>query len=245
MPSLRELQAAFAAAILDGKSGPLPADRLRIYRNNVFLSFEGALKDVYPVLARLVGPQFFRQLARRFIREHPSRSGNLHDFGRELPRFVGELPEAAELPYLADVAALEWSWHESFHAADGIALDAQRLAAVPENELESLRLDLHPTVRLVASRYPVLAIWSANREANADAEIRLDAGGDFLLVARPELDVMVERASAGEFAFLEALADGMALGLACEAAYYAEPALDIGAAMARFVAGRIITGVAR
>ena len=63
MARLRELQAGFAKAMLDGVdttfghcirvSGLDGERRLQVYRNNVFLSLTEALKAVYPVTQRL------------------------------------------------------------------------------------------------------------------------------------------------------------------------------------------------
>lgn len=240
MHALRKTQEEFAAALLGGGSHRFP-ERLQVYRNNVFVSLTQALADVYPVLLRLVGEDYFGQAARRFIREHPSRSGDLHDFGRELAGFLARVPEAASLPYLADVAALEWAWHEAFHAADAPPLDATRLAGMSEDEVAQLRWPLHPAARLVASRYPVLAIWEANQEgAPAGGEVSLDAGPDWLLVMRRGLARTIERLAPGEHSLLAALGSGAPLAEACEAALAASPGIDLEAAMARFVAQRII-----
>ncbi len=242
MHALRELQRGFARAILEGgAAGFAPAERVQVYRNNVFVNFTQALADVYPAIARLVGEDFFGQVARRYVRAHGSNSGDLHDFGRKFPALLRSLAESRELPYLGDVAELEWAWHEVFHAADAPALDTARLARVPEGAHERLRFRLNPALRLVASRYPILAIWEANRgDAPAEATIRLDAGGDCVRVLRPDLDSFAERLGAGEFALLAAFGSGAALGEACEAAAAAESGLDFGAAMARFVLDRSI-----
>jgi hypothetical protein len=234
------MQEDFAAALLGSGSHRFP-ERLQVYRNNVFVSLTQALAAVYPVLVRLVGEDYFGQAARRFIRQHPSRSGNLHDFGRELAGFLARLPEAGSLPYLADVAALEWAWHEAFHAADAPPLDAARLAAMSEEEVAALRFRLHPAARLVASRYPVLAIWETNQEgAPAEGEVCLDAGADWLLIARRSLARTIERLTPGEHALLAALGSGAPLAEACEAAAAASPDIDLEAAMARFVADQVL-----
>jgi len=224
MPSLREMQLAFAGRVF-GPGRPVSA-REQIYRNNVFISLTGALADVYPVVQRLVGEKFFAQLARRYIRFHPSRSGNLHDFGRELNQFLGGLSELENLPYLPDVAALEWACHEAFHAAD--------------INPESAKRALHPAVRLVASRYPVLAIWEAN-QAEDPGVVELDSGGDWLVVFRRDLQVEMSKSTPGEFALLAALRDDMTLGEACEAALAAEPGLDLVAAIGRIAANGLLT----
>ena len=107
MPALHELQRrvmdallhpgedAAAAALLRPSPGLDAARRLRLYRNNLFESLTAALAAVYPVTQQLVGEDFFRALARRFIPAFPSRSGNLHDFGAELPAFIRGFEPAA------------------------------------------------------------------------------------------------------------------------------------------------------
>lgn len=253
MPALRELQQALADAIFTReparfaarvRSTGLPgAARLQVYQNNVFISLAQALADVYPVVERLVGEEFFHQSARAFIRRCPSRSGNLHDFGRELAMFLRGLPDARHLPYLGDVAALEWAYHEVFHAADAAPLDVERLAQVSEDAQDRLRFRLHPATRLVASGFPVLAIWEANLgDEPPGAQIDLDAGADYLLVARRDLDRVVQRLTQGEFALLAEIAGGATLARACDRATAADPATDIEAAVRRFVADRTIAG---
>jgi len=229
MLSLRERQQALAAALLG--SAALRGG-MQVYRNNVFASLGDALATVYPVVKRLVGEAFFNQLARRFIRRYPSRSGNLNDFGAELPAFVATLAERAALPYLPDVAALEWAFDRVFHAADAEPLDVRRLAE--RGPLEGQRFRLHPAVRLLASRYPVLAIWQAN-QADDVAPVEIGAGGEWLLVRRRLLERRIERLTPGEFALLAALAQGATLAAACASAGAAEPDIDLAAAMSRFV----------
>jgi hypothetical protein len=225
MHALRETQEQFAAALLWGSE----KGRIQVYRNNVFASLTGALADVFPVVKRLVGEAFFRQMARRFVRCLPSRSGNLHDFGRELPIFLATLPETAGLRYLPDVASLEWAWHEVFHEAEALAFDFTQVTAP-----ETARLRLHPAVRLLGSRYPILDIW----EANQDEDVRtvdLDSGGAWLAVMRRGLTRYIEPLSPGEFALLREVQKRSPFGEACEAVIRAEPALELAAAMSRLV----------
>lgn len=253
MSALRELQLAFAGAVLDGRADELAprvrsieiagAERVQVYRNNALVSLTQALADVYPVVVRLVGEGFFGQIARAYIRAYPSRSGNLHEFGRQLPLFVCGLPEARDLPYLGDVATLEWAYHEVFHAAEAAPLDLARLAAVPEAAQGRLRFRLHPATRLVASRYPIFAIWSANQDERAPAEtIDLDADPDFLIVARRGLDTYVARIAQGDFVLAGEIAAGTTLSQACDAALAADPSIDVGEAFGRLVASGTIAG---
>ena len=249
MPALPETQTLLLATLLGrGNSiaarqllkrttGLSAARRLQIYRNNVFESLTAALGAVYPVVAKLVGEEFFRQLARGYTLAHPSRSGNLHEFGHALPTFIERQPVAGQLPYLADVAALEWACHEVWHEADDEPLDTKALAAVPVASQARLRLHLAAATRLIASPYPVLRIWQANQSGDAaEALITLDEGGVRLAVARRAFEIEFRLLGAAEDRWLRALASGATLNAATLSALDLDPDFDLAAVLARHLA---------
>ncbi|MBL8522530.1 MAG: putative DNA-binding domain-containing protein [Betaproteobacteria bacterium] len=252
---LRETQARFADALLGRDStaaeliraGALtPARRLEIYRHNVMTNLRGALRDIYPVVERIVGEAFFQHAADRFIAETPSRSGDLNRFGAEWPDFLSTYPHAVELPYLSDVARLEWVWHECFHAADADALDLARLADVPPDDHAGLRFRLHPAVRLVASAYPLLRIWEVNQPGYGDdVAIDWDAGGDSLLVRRDGNDIAIEALPHGAFRFLSALSCGAAMEPAAEAALAVDAEFDLQGFLLESVQSAVIVDFER
>ena len=226
------------AALLRPSRGVAAERRLHVYRNNVFASLGNALAAVYPVVARLVGAAFFRQLARGYVVRHPSLSGNLNDFGERLPDHLRKQASLAALPYLADVAALEWASHEVHHEADEATFDAAALALVPEAAQARIRLHLQLATRFVASPWPVLAIWQANQVAAGDdvAPVSLDAGAVRLLVARRDFEIEFRVLGGGEDRFLRALAEGRTLAFALQAALAVDAAFDGGATLGRHLA---------
>lgn len=238
MPTLRDLQLGFATALFDANqhevcrhirsNGLTAARRVQIYRHDVFTKFTEALAAVYPVVQRLVGAAFFEQTAREYIVHHPARCGDVQAFGDQFADFFAALPQVAGLPYLPDVARLEWAYHEVFHAADAPPLDPAALAELPPETHGDLRFTLHPAARLLRSNYPVLRIWQVNQsEADPAEVVRLDEGGVRLLVIRRGLDIEFETLSAGAFALLDALAHGGTLAFACEWAIAAQPDLSL------------------
>jgi hypothetical protein len=250
MLSLHDTQAVLSAALLRGDGAPgatallresrgVSAERrLHVYRNNLFASLGAALRAVYPVTARLLGDAFFRQLARAYVVKHPSTSGSLHAFGAQLPAFVRRQATLAELPYLGDVATLEWAQHEVYHEADEEALDTAALARVPGELQGRIRLHLQLASRFVASPFPVLAIWQANQAAAKDAvaPVSLADGAVRVLVARSDFEVEFRVLADGEERFLRALASGEPLATAVAAALAVDPAFDLGATLARHFA---------
>src|SRR5206468_117060 len=110
MPSLHEAQRQFAAAL--AAMSPLEPG-LAVYRRNIAANYRNALGATYPVVKQLVGGDFFDHAVDQFTTAHPSRGGDLNEYGGEFPAFLRRFTRAASLPYLPDVAALEWAVDEA------------------------------------------------------------------------------------------------------------------------------------
>jgi len=242
--SLRELQLAFAQALTNPPSGRaaalvaaagIPAaQRLQIYRNNFVVSLGEALEAVFPVVQRLVGAQFFRYAARRYVNEVPSISGDIHAFGATFPSHLAELPQAHGLAYLPDVARLEWAYHEVFHAADAPPLGLECLVQVPPDHWSSLRLAITPASALLRSPYPIVRIWQVNQEDwRGEATVNLEEGGGDVLVLRQRGTVALSTLLRGELELLNALADGQPLERSLDAALQSDGAFDLAASLRR------------
>ncbi len=234
---LRDLQAEFRAGLLTseetapgrlGGAGVIGPERFWIYRNNYVASLKSALEATYPAIARLIGAENFSFLAHAYSRRFPPAEPSLHAYGGGFADHVAGIEAAVgDLPFLPDLARLEWAVNEAYFAADAEPLIAEQLAALAPGDYARLRLALHPTARLVASVYPVWHLWDAEDLAND-----FPAEGDCMLVLRPGDKVDVILLSPGDHAFLSALADGSLLGEAVEAAVAAEPGFDLTASLA-------------
>ena len=191
-----------------------PAPPLAIYRRNVLASLRGALGAAYPVVERLVGAAFFDEAARRFALESLSTSGDLYAYGSDFPAFLARYEHAKALPYLADVARLEWACHLSLHAAEAGAFDFVALAQVPPESYGAIRFTVSPSVQLVRSPHPVGAIWEANQAERDGTPNR--RGGERLVVWRAPSGVRVRPLDEPTWTFLSVLAAGGALATAID-----------------------------
>jgi len=181
MSPLGARQREFLAAVRG--TAPLAASLAR-YREQVFAGWESALADAYPVVARLVGPAFFAEAASAYARDFPSASGDLHRFGARFADFLAGYPHAKALPWLADMARLEWALHQAQFAADAAGLDAAALAAVAPERQGDVKLLLHPATAMLRSRWPLVAWWEAN-QPDRDGTPRDDAAASAaILVTR-------------------------------------------------------------
>lgn len=227
--ALRKVQEDFLAALLHGAAGraaPHVAGsesaarrRIGIYRRNVLANLRGALYAVYPVIFRLTGEAFFNEAADRYAQAHPSRSGDLHEYGACFAGFLAQYAHAQCLPYLPDVARLEWACHEVFHAADTAPFDFTRLAAAPEAGYPELRFRLAPAVRLLEPAYPSLRIWEINQDDyRGELTVDLDSGSLPLLVRRQEYTLHIDAIAMADDIFLKGLAQGLTLEKVAELA---------------------------
>ncbi len=237
MPSLAERQRAFAGAIRDsgaaipaGLSAPPGAvreARFAVYRNNVAVGLIEALRAAFPVVDRLVGHEFFSAMARAHALETLPSSPVLLAYGGDFPRFIARFEPARALPYLADVARLEWLWLEAYHAPDAEPLAAETLAQLRPAELPQLRFRLHSSARLARFASPALSIWRLHEGADDPGDVLIDEAPEYALIVRPRAAVSAVGLTAGAFAFVNLLQAGHALAEAAGRALAIEPALDL------------------
>lgn len=203
MISLAELQALFREAVFEtgaeqpatralsrhvnATAGLSSMQHLQIYQRAVMSTLERALEQIYPVCLQLVGDEFFGGMARIFARRYPSRSPDLADYGAEFAEFISAFKPAEELPYLADVARLEWAWHRAFNAPDEPPMDPAALTAVPAEDIRRIVFRLPASASLLQSRYPVERIWQVNQpDWIGTQHVDLGSGGLNMLVWRKD-----------------------------------------------------------
>ena len=242
MPAQAELAGALLAADRPAPAGLLPAGRFAVHRNNVVAGLVEALGAAYPAVRSLVGERFFRAAATVFVRREPPRSPVLIDYGGGFAGFLGSFRPAAGLPYLAPVARLERAWLLAYHAAEAAPLPIAALAQMPEAVLGRCRLVPHPSLRLVVSSFPVVALWAANTGRGPHEAVDLDRA-ETALVVRPEELVVVESLTPGMAAFVATLADDQPLGAAAEAAMRADSGFELGPALGRLFALGAVVGL--
>ena len=228
--SWHDTQRAFAEAVR-APSLPVPeavgrtvgqpsTKRFNVYRNNGAVSLTEALASAYPVVCELVGDEFFNGMARAFTGSHlPSSPVMLH-YGAEFAEFIESFEPAASLPFLAGVARVERAWNDAYNAADCDPIGAQALQDVDPEALADARLDMHPSIRLIHSEWPVVSLWSAHQLDDPDERASALRGivqqGEHGLIVRPDVDVTVLQILPPVWQLAHDLSAGLSLGEAGE-----------------------------
>ena len=214
MYSLRDRQKKFQAALLAISTNETP-NGLAVYRNNVRGNLTLTLKLAFPATLKLIGEDCFHAYAEQFVLDQPPRNADLHLYGEAFPAYLAASALAGQLPYLADVAWLDWAVHHALHAAETPPLDPQTLVHAPE----SFSFIGHPSLSLLALRRDAQAIWAAvlEEDDNRLAGILPDDSVAPLIILRPR----------GSLEIIELSPAMFDLALTLESGFPLDPALAV------------------
>ena len=186
-------------------------ERLAIYRNNVILSLSTAIADTFPVVKRLIGVECFNAAAIAFVRGHPPEQPSLLFYGNGFIDYIKTYPACVDLLYLSDIAQLEWNYIRAFHGEDDDLMDNQVLQQIAPESLGDVIFDIHPSVQLMQSDWPVDTIWEENLKQDVEIIDLQNHTGCKLLIYRDQLQVQVVNLNPDCFNFLSSLADGKSI----------------------------------
>jgi hypothetical protein len=149
-------------------------ERLAAYRANIRGAHLQALDRAYPVTREVLGPRYWQQLLESELPCFASASPDLNAYGDFLPAILGEVQrrrhELSSLPYLAELAALEWAVHCAGFVKDDRRFDWQAFATLTAEDHPSIRLVPSSALSIVRLHHPVDDIWRAHtgRAGNED-----------------------------------------------------------------------------
>jgi hypothetical protein len=225
MPSLLEAQRNFVGTINEGPSALDPAlfvgdaDRiilgLKAHANTISHARLVALEQSFPMLHLELGNSAFNLLSREYVETPAARAFDLNDIGKGFVAFLERCEIAAAM---IDLAAIEWAWLESFHAADVMPIALGQLAGLNESKLLDYEVALHPAVRLRQLQAPL---------AQSLAELAANGNPASILIVRPEAEVRLLALDAAGTLLIEIMSSPVSIGnllsLACEHGHEADP----------------------
>ena len=172
------------AAFPDGLFADLP-DRamlgLKAHANTISHARLVALEDSFPRTRDAMGHNAFNLASRDFIELPDVRARKLMHIGQGFPLFLAA--NRADQAH-CDLAAVEWAWLQSYHAADATPLQLADLAGLDETDLLDLPIIMHPATRLVHVQSDIGAVLPELEGATTP-----DARN--LLITRPDAQVLL------------------------------------------------------
>ena len=230
MTGLGQYQNHLFSSLTDAPSPQLLADisttsqsddeamkRLAVYQNNYAHGMIQVLKDAYPVILRLVGDEFFGALALQYAQSTPPQQAAMQSYGKSFPEFLQSHPSCQELPFLADVARIEYYYIQCFHGRDIEPINLNHLLAEEESDLPNTRFIAHSNCYLLTSDYPALDIWYANlEEVVAELDLSELSASRVLLYRNNDYQVETVQLNDMAYRFCELLFQGNSIADAWE-----------------------------
>lgn len=178
-----------------------------------------ALEESFPAVATILGRDAFRALADRYRPAVPAGVYSLGDVASGLPDFIRDDELRQRLPFLGDLAALEWAWIRAFHAFEIDAFDPASAVGWGIEDWERVRLTFQPAVAVVQSSWPIRDLWALRdtaREQRLEVDLALEGRPQSVLVHREGFSVCCDLVSPARAGLLAALLGGATLGEAIE-----------------------------
>ena len=179
---IKSFQGDFIDALFGGDKAPavshvigddtLTAEqRFGIYSGSVHGILTQALGVMFPICKSLVGDDFFDNMCKIFIDQNPPATSFFAEYGAALPEFIKSFEHVNDLPYLHDVARLEWIRQTIWHEEASQTSDFSGLATLSEDDQSNVVFKLSNRMRLIKSDYRIDELWFAHQPDN---EIELE-----------------------------------------------------------------------
>ena len=253
MMKLAELQSRFGRALLCGNDDGLttwlrddgirPESLLDIYRDSVFASLTSVLGATFAVVSSLVGDDAFRRIAEGFVRDCPPTQPCLDEYGERFAEFLALSDASQGLPYLSDLARLEWLVHRAAHAPDRVPLSALSLRRATQADPKMLVARLDPSIGWLKSPFPVDSIWSGKSRKSAVADLGCYRQGVCIEVRRCAGRVALSRLDHAVHAFRVAIGSGESLAVAGQSANRLQPGFELVAALAELLRSDAVVSI--
>ena len=194
-PSLHEVQRLFweSVATQPGRGSIAPAfvrlvsgcddsdrrTRIRVYSDAYYLRLRNVLREDFPRVAALLGPERFEDVASDYLEVFPSKQPSVRHLGRALAEFLRRREYIPKC--LADLAQLEWACIEVFDAPDADCVNIEEIASIPADAWPSFRFSAIPALQTLRAQYPVHQLWSGDESLEVvavDTSIRVWRAND-------------------------------------------------------------------
>jgi len=179
---------------------------IKIYRNNTLGSLINALLDVYPICQKILGKDYFRQIAIQHVKADPSMSNNLNNYGANLHKTIKHLTrlhdELVNMPYLIDIAKMEWQLHLCYYASDRQTFMIEAFSRLTVSQQSQVKFTLADDVFLMESSFDLYSIWQSSELQN---DIEISQSQNHLVIHRKKFKPVVDSLVATDYDLISTL----------------------------------------
>lgn len=191
--------------ILNPQGGVSGLERLEVYAKGYIARVHESLTESFEAVGHVLGHGMFVKLAEDYAAEYPSQNYNLSLLGSNLSSFLKTYDAVKELPFLPDLAEMEWKIAEAFHTFDRPVEGLEILSTLSGGDLEKIKIEFQPHVQIVKSEWPIWDIWHVRKEPVEKIKVDLINRPQQVLIYRNQWRVKCEAIDPVQFLLLEGL----------------------------------------
>lgn len=198
-----------------------------------FARLHDSLAEDFPKIVQFIGQESFTELAKTYLRAYPPSSFTLRYASQHFASFLSSHPLNLSMPFLSELARLEYSFIESFDAADSELLTSEVLQQTSPELWGSLCFQLVPAAQLKSFHWQVDRLWE--QEKFYPEELSSLLARTELLIWRKDFEVTYRRIDGLEAELLPLMARGVSFAELCEKVSELLPADEAAATLGAYV----------
>ena len=217
--------------------GTIPLDkRLKIYRNHIVTTLSDIIVMNFPLVEILTGKDFLTTAAKLYLFDNPPTQACLDRYGKNFPEFLKSYKHANALPYLSDIAKLDWIMNESRCAKDDQTLTADDLTKLDPENFEQTIFYLKNSTRIIDTAYPLDQIYHfCKNKSDSDDMLHIENESTYLLISRLQWDPTLFKLDKSEYMFFSMIKDGKTLGEILEIILDMYPNFDFSSFLQNYI----------
>jgi hypothetical protein len=219
------------------------ARRLEIYQRHYRESLRRHILGRFPTVEWLLGSARMLPLVDVFVRTSPPKVPCMAEYGAEFINFLAWDQSTATLPYLEDVATMDWHLGNLAVAISRPAMAISALQVVPQDRLPDLSLTLQPGVRYLASGWPLDDLVRIRLSEAPPDQLTFDCHRVALEISGARGRFGLNRLDPAVFRFRSAICEGLSLGAAMLRALEADAEFDIPNALAAIFSQGLVAAI--
>lgn len=247
--SLKELQKEFLnfiyygekpASLVQKVKASSVRESLNIYRESSNCTLVNAAESTFHSVSLIVGYERFFNIAMKYLRLHPSNSGDLNLLAFSFPEFLRS--QQIKPYYLSDMATMDLAHHKTFMLPNFECKSIEEFKAIPQDSYETLRFIINPTASVYELDYDIHSYWRHLRDTESpNCNIKIAKKKNTLLIARNSSNyIFAIQLSTLELEFIKLCKAEMKFIDICERLSELEPEFDLQAILQKFIQEQLI-----
>ncbi|GAB4013311.1 MAG: hypothetical protein Fur0010_10070 [Bdellovibrio sp.] len=173
---MKELQEQFFHYILHPEESKEFAQQLKpagqllteevmwVYHNDYHARLQSVMGENFTAIWKILGDELFFEVCREYRNNHTSPFFDLGLYGDQFALFLKNHRVSEEYPFLSDLADLEYTFHQFFHAPAPIPVEREELMRFQVEE--NLKFIFTNEMKIYESDYPILDLWELPKQEN-------------------------------------------------------------------------------